>query len=1198
MKQALESLIMKIDFVGPKPKFNHLGSETYSSYMGVFITLVAVAITMISNRSTIEDCAYSTNPQQLSWVDSKIDDYVKMKGNFTLIFSITGNNSMIDSNYNYNLYESTERSSNLIKADISTSISDYENIIINNNLQESPALSLLNSPFQIQYQNYSLDSNSSTLVTSKLSYCNNSFTDNITYSYDKENTYFFCLPDQFFEDSIAINSNVLKTPYFKIFITKEDLLSTIQTLNINYLEIKYYYYDFTFFDSLYSVDLDYKTITLFSNSLVKSSFVLQYTQLFIQGNGFIFKPSQKLFSDIFGITDFSVDTMYYYNVNSDNNSLSLNFLFTNYKKSNLVIYVSVDDVISCIGGTISVILFAFKVIYEFFAEYYLRVSMINSVFSFHYYNDDKKPEKKIKNDFSRRKYIRNFDRAFSLISVNRKQDSNNLVNNFNKKYNDLNETEGDINDNNKPYYKKSFNIARNTLNNINETTENEDSVIVNDNNNINGVFNDLLDHSVYDARNSLNDEYSGNISNSFGKNVFTNLENYYSNLNNHILNTDSRDSPEQRTSKSYEYLGIATSNKDSKYKQIRKESENFHGSLDNIINTSGNIVDNNLFNNLNNNRVFSFNDEYENFKSDRKESKNSNKKNNNMLNFNSRKSKIVVDNILNSKNIIINDDNKKKDEFLMKHKFGVNECKEDSEFQSRKESNDIDVDEGCINEEFSSKHRYMTGIKINNSEQIKTNNKLKLKFINIPTLPKLRNSKLNNALETSPLRSGIKQNNNLTEENITGNSNTSDLVHLQYNQTGVNLNTPNKKDILESSNNENNNNTDNLIKKDYNKCLTPNPIYHNHRKVNKHQSNKTNKSNTNSNNSTSNNANKKKKGIHKSSDVSATSIINNRKISFFNFKRKEKSKYIKRIALFENLLPKSYIEKKKTLQGMQDKCEKEQQLQQSIVNQTKNNDNNSNVFINLNSKSNNKLNFLYSFNDVKNSDRNSIINKRNSCINSNNIKTKELYTPLLGVNINTPDITTPKLVLKKTNISDDSLDSTNINLNNKKTTSNNININQQQSKLPINIFSNEDKEIFNKFFNILNKRQKTKIHCWDYFKASFFKLIWRPLTLKQRIVLNSDDLLQAKLNYESYMKMNYDIQMIKNMIINKDLVDIACIPSFNIYSNDSIEFANLGFNSSMKFWEHESSLFKILESDFATERASRKVWENYLNSCF
>jgi hypothetical protein len=82
------------------------------------------------------------------------------------------------------------------------------------------------------------------------------------------------------------------------------------------------------------------------------------------------------------------------------------------------------------------------------------------------------------------------------------------------------------------------------------------------------------------------------------------------------------------------------------------------------------------------------------------------------------------------------------------------------------------------------------------------------------------------------------------------------------------------------------------------------------------------------------------------------------------------------------------------------------------------------------------------------------------------------------------------------------------------------------------------------------------------------------------------------------MKMSYDIQLIKNMIITKDLVDIACIPSLNIYSNDSIDFIKLGFNSSTEFWLNESSLFKVLDSDFSNERASRKVWENYLNSCF
>ena len=810
---AFANIVYELDFVGPKPKFNHKGKERFSSFCGSLVTISAIIITVLACRENLLHCIYSTNPKKVSRIIKQQLSSTKLKSNFTFAFSIKLPNVREQPDSPFFIRHAKDQNAIDKIRDGDDSPTNYETL----------QLRKCDSSVIKKFYNSSAD---------------------ISDSY-----FFYCLPEGFADKEIPLKSEYI-SELMELYLNRQSFESLFELdKTLDRVKIEYYYKEY-YSGEQSELSLKRDTIHLFKNSIVKLNFLLQYSSLYTIGNSFIYQREENLQNELFSVIDKNPEIMSFGGMSTVDKKESLDkysifpfsiaFSYTWFKANYIIIYVSVDDIVSQLGGTIQIIFPVLSAVYSFFAEYFLRVSMMNSVFCFHYYKDDLNPNKKIKNDELRRKHIIDFDIAFSTI--------NNRYNSNQKNEIELKETVTKLN--------KCGTMLK-------------------------------YNNTCY-----LNDE-------------------------------DLEDDQDNQYNQSTKALQIYRTKTGMKMSSLNKIS-NLKGSVFTII------------------------------------------------------------------------------EEKLEHK------EKDKLASGAYES-------------------LVEGSKERVNKIIKTSEEA---FDLNPSDPLL--------LETSPSIIDTKRN-------------------------------------------------------------SRQPYY---------------------------------------KEESLIPETRPKKISFFNFNKEKKIK-------------KELVERFITLGELDNENEFPMVTQQAFQGQDKKNKVKSGRTIEENA------------NEITD------INDKEKGINDEGEQTDD-------------------------NNSDDNNDYRNSEDNMFREDSNDTLIQQ---------YIKEEKTVFNNFFKIIKKRQDYKIRCWDYFKSNFKqnccgKFLCPPLTLKQKIVLTCDEMLQRKMNYESYMKMNYDMQLIKNMIIQKDLVEIACIPSLNLYSQDSIDFINLGFNSSTKFWKTGESLVKVLDSNFSTERADRKVWENYLSSCF
>ena len=119
---------------------------------------------------------------------------------------------------------------------------------------------------------------------------------------------------------------------------------------------------------------------------------------------------------------------------------------------------------------------------------------------------------------------------------------------------------------------------------------------------------------------------------------------------------------------------------------------------------------------------------------------------------------------------------------------------------------------------------------------------------------------------------------------------------------------------------------------------------------------------------------------------------------------------------------------------------------------------------------------------------------------------------------------------------------------------------------------------------------KTSSYCFLKFCKRKHKF-----NLEDKILLKADKIIDKKLNIEAYINMCYDIQILKKMLIEKNLLDFISIPSYNIDNEESLINLNLFFDKKPTFCI-DNEIPNFINEDFINKRQNRKLWENYLNS--
>lgn len=367
-------LLLRIDLVGPRPLIKIEGNQRYSTFVGVFLTLTIVGVTLFTIRDIITNWYNQTNPVITTRYDQNY-----LSDNFTT-FSFEEQINSFPQNMNNQIYLNSNQT-NVYFSLISVNPITLQSSVIPR--EAIPDLYIYQlSPYFFQNAQY-LDLSS--LNKTRLESCLNH--PEVTGISNSLKNKYFCIPLNTTNPIYHFKDGNIQAPILTIPYSKQ-LSSFLQPLS-SVAMIAYLHQ--TIIDVTNPQKPYFKRYSQYIFPISKSSMTVNYVNM--QYNKIESYTSSLLYQneDNFqttGVSDYGVK----YSVEIPNNSLidgvpllSILFDYNDITKVTSIKYVGLDQVISQLGGTFLVYLIIGQALSFLLTINQFESHVINNIFKFHKY---------------------------------------------------------------------------------------------------------------------------------------------------------------------------------------------------------------------------------------------------------------------------------------------------------------------------------------------------------------------------------------------------------------------------------------------------------------------------------------------------------------------------------------------------------------------------------------------------------------------------------------------------------------------------------------------------------------------------------------------------------------------------------------------------------------------------------------------
>ena len=377
MLDRLMSSFKKLDFMGTSIKFTYRGKDTNERFLGSLLTIGAFFITLASLNNILLDYFNETNPSTKSYFTVNDDPIQLNRDNFEFMITFSYFNT----------------------STLSITYIPFDDIEV--------------KPLFVKYSSWndlSISEYKKEFISCKGIYKANTEDEELFWNY-----YNSCLPDVNINlTTVWDNSdqNAYTIEFDPVYYNKLIEKYTYVLIAINFKKEMMSINNYT---QPYSLFWTNEAFLLNKDTILFHSIELQTMEFKVKNSGFIFNSERPVFSK--AMLNYINDNIKLSNVSDDLKRrmppITIQLTTSKNKKLIEISYISLDEVLAAIGGTFNVIYFIFFLLYSFNDSMSIKQSILNSLYSMHYYEEDRKNhtcfKSNAKNNQSKEKSVKVLD---------------------------------------------------------------------------------------------------------------------------------------------------------------------------------------------------------------------------------------------------------------------------------------------------------------------------------------------------------------------------------------------------------------------------------------------------------------------------------------------------------------------------------------------------------------------------------------------------------------------------------------------------------------------------------------------------------------------------------------------------------------------------------------------------------------------